>query len=110
VVGDRSNFLLRVFPRLQILEAHVSEYVRGGRYRRTFLHQSRWLRAMSMHISRKSATFCRWKRSRSAWIVELAYLRSCADKCNASSSCSYVSTRMKTTTRHLPARCSPASC
>lgn len=52
----------------------------------TFLHQSRWLRAMLSAISRMSATFWRWKRSRSAWIVELEYFRSCADKCSASSS------------------------
>jgi len=41
-----------------------------------FLHQSRWLLAMLIHISLASATFCRWNLSKSAWIVELEYLRS----------------------------------
>ena len=58
--------------------------------KQTFLHQSRWLRAMLMAISRRSATFCLWNRSRSAWMVELEYFKSCADRCKASSSCRHI--------------------
>ena len=54
--------------------------VQKGRTVHTFLHHSRWLRAMLIDISRRSATFWRWKRSRSAWIVELVYLRSWAER------------------------------
>jgi hypothetical protein len=52
----------------------------------TALHQSRWILAIVSAISLRSATFWRWKRSRSAWMVEEAYLRSCAARCCASSS------------------------
>ena len=52
----------------------------------TFLHQSLWLLAMLINISHKSATFCRWNRSRSACIVELEILKCCVAGCRASSS------------------------
>lgn len=52
---------------------------------RTFLHHSWWILDMAMHISRISATFCLWNRSKSAWIVDDAYFKSCAETCSASS-------------------------
>lgn len=93
---DLRDLLFGIFPGLQVLRYNGRLSVcmeagfggkQGGKKRvHTFLHQSRWLRAMLSAISRMSATFWRWKRSRSAWIVELEYFRSCADKCSASSS------------------------
>lgn len=52
---------------------------------RTFLHHSLWTPAMAIHISRISATFCLWNRSKSAWMVDDAYFKSCAETCSASS-------------------------
>ena len=52
---------------------------------RTFLHHSWWILDIAIHISRISATFCLWNRSKSAWIVDDAYFKSCAETCSASS-------------------------
>jgi ribonuclease I len=53
-----------------------SERECGKESRRTFSAHSLWNREKSRHISLKSPTFCRWKRSRSPWIVDEAKRRS----------------------------------
>jgi hypothetical protein len=53
----------------------------------TVLAKSRWISASLIAMSRKSDTFCRWNRSKSACKVAEAYFRSCADACKESSSC-----------------------
>lgn len=67
VVWNLLYLSLGLFPGFEVLHDRCEqEHAATNTKTPTFLHQSRWLLAMLIAISRKSATFCRWKRSKSA--------------------------------------------
>lgn len=84
---DVPNGRLCFFPSFQVLQRDISiqnEICLSSKL--TVLAKSRWISASLIAMSRKSDTFCRWNRSKSACKVADAYFRSCADACSESSS------------------------